>query len=139
MFAGTKAEFTQHFKDNEALYNKASNFWTNLESLSFIIVLICLILGVSFSVYYYKSYNNYPGRRYTPVHWLIFLVITIIVTFALTWGFEALAVSPIDKTAQKVEMNIAIGNAVWVILIYLITSVVCCNIGKTNAYKLFKF
>ena len=137
--SGSMTDFTKPFKDNEALYKQARSFWGHLENNSVVIFLICLVLGIALAIYYYKPYNDSPGRHYTLKHWLIFLFITFLLTFVVTFGFEYFAVTPKLSGAIGLEAKIALGNAIYASIVYFITSVIWCNIGSTNAYRLFKF
>lgn len=137
--SGSITDFTKPFKDNEALYKQARAFWGQLENYSIVIFLICLVLGIALAIYYYKPYNDSPGRHYTLKHWLLFLFITFLLTFAVTFGFEYFAVTPKLSGAIGLEAKIALGNAIYASIVYFITSVIWCNIGSTNAYRLFKF
>ena len=137
--AGSLADFTKPFKENEALYKQAKAFWDKLENSSLVIVLIFLVLGIAWAAYYYTSYNNNPGRHYTPKHWILILLVTAVVTFLVTLGFEYLAVEPKINGAFLLEVKIAIGNALYAAFAYLLTSIVWCNTLPTNAYKMFKF
>jgi membrane-associated HD superfamily phosphohydrolase len=136
---GTMADFAKPFSENKALYNQAKEFWNKLENNSLLIVLIFLVLGFAWAAYYYTSYNNSPGRHYTPKHWILLLLTTVIVTFLVTLGFEYLAVEPKINGAFLLEVKIAIANALYAAFIYLLTSIVWCNTLSTNAYKMFKF
>ena len=136
---GTMADFAKPFSENKALYNQAKGFWNKLENNSLLIVLIFLVLGFAWAAYYYTSYNNSPGRHYTPKHWILLLLTTIVVTFLVTLGFEYLAVEPKINGAFLLEVKIAIANALYAAFIYLLTSIVWCNTLSTNANKMFKF
>lgn len=136
---GTMADFAKPFSENKALYNQAKGFWNKLENNSLLIVLIFWVLGFAWAAYYYTSYNNSPGRHYTPKHWILLLLTTVIVTFLVTLGFEYLAVEPKINGAFLLEVKIAIANALYAAFIYLLTSIVWCNTLSTNAYKMFKF
>ena len=137
--AGSMTDFLKPFKENDALYNQARAFWGKLESNSMMIVIICLFFGIALAVYYYKPYNEKPGRHYTLKHWGLFLFVTFILVFAVTLGFEYLAVAPKINGAFGLEAKIALGNAIYASIVYLITSVVWCNALPTNAYRFFKF
>jgi len=137
--AGNMADFAKPFSENKALYNQAKGFWNKLENSSFVIVLIFLVLGIALAACYYTSYNNNPGRHYTPKHWILMLLVTVVVTFLVTLGFEYFAVEPKINGAFLLEVKIAIGNAVYAALAYLLTSIFWCNTLPTNAYRLFKF
>lgn len=137
--SGSMTDFTKPFKENEALYKQARAFWGQLENNSIVIFFICIVLGIALAIYYYKPYNDSPGRHYTLKHWLIFLFITFVLTFVVTFGFEYLAVTPKLSGAMGLEAKIALGNAIYASFLYFITSVVWCNVGSTNACRIFKF
>ena len=137
--AGSKSDFIKSFRDNEALYQQAKNFWTNLDKSSLLLIAIFIVLGIFCAFYYYKPYNNKPGRHYTIQHWVGFLILTFIVTLLVTFGSEYLIAEPNLKGAVGLEIKIAIGNAIYASAIYFITSLVWCNIGTTNAYRFLKF
>lgn len=137
--AGSMSDFTRPFQDNETLFNQAKAFWRHLDGSMMGVIAIMVILGIVFAAYYYKPYNDNPGRRYRPIHWLIFLSITFVVTFLITWGFEYIIVKPALNGANILEMKIALGNAIYAVVLYFVTSVVWCNFAPTNAYRLFKF
>ena len=137
--AGSMSNFTRPFQENEALFNQAKSFWRHLDGFMMVVIAIFVVLGIALAAAYYKPYNEKPGRHYRPTHWLIFLAITFVLTFAVTWGFEYIAVKPVLKGAAMLEMKVALGNAIYASVLYFITSVVWCNALPTNAYRLFKF
>lgn len=139
--AGSMNDFARPFtqRDNEELYKQAKEFWTQLDNLSIVIVLIFVILGTALAAYYYKPYNDKPGRHYTLKYWIFFFFVTFILTFSLTFGFEYFAVPPKLDGATLLEIKIAIGNAIYASLVYIVTSIVWCNVGRTNACRIFKF
>ncbi|MBE6260532.1 MAG: hypothetical protein E7107_06860 [Prevotella sp.] len=138
--AGSVNDFARPFKqrENEELYKQAKTFWSQLENSSIVIILIFVFLGIALAAYYYKPYNDAPGRHYTLKHWIIFLLITFILTFLVTLGFEYFAVPPKLEGALMLETKIALGNAIYASVFYFVVSVVWCNIGPTNACRIFK-
>lgn len=136
--AGSMTDFVNQFKNNEALYNQARAYWSKLESSSSIIFIIFLVLGILMAVIYYQPYNNRPGRHYTPIHWIVFLAITFILTFFVTWGFEYIAVPPKLDGAAMLQGKIAIGNALYASGLYVVVSLFWCLFLPTNAYRLIK-
>ena len=137
--AGSMADFTNQFKNNESLYNQAKAYWDKLDSLSAIIFIILVVLGIAMAYIYYQPYNNKPGRHYHPRHWFYFLLATIILTFLVTWGFEYLAIPPKIKGSGGILLRIAFCNAIYSLIPYIIISIIWCYIFPTNAYRLFKF
>ena len=136
--AGSMTDFVNQFKNNEALYNQARAYWSKLESSSSIIFIIFLVLGILMAVIYYQPYNNRPGRHYTPIHWIVFLAITFILTFFVTWGFEYIAVPPKLDGAAMLQVKIAICNALYASGLYVVVSLFWCLFLPTNAYRLIK-
>ena len=137
--AGKMTDFLSQFQNNESLYQQARVFWNKLEGISTILLIIFLVLGILLAFFYYKPYNNRPGRHYTPAHWLFFLLVTFIAGFAVTYGVKYLMVPPRLNGAWKLEFMIALGNAIYASAVYFIVSVLWCNFLPTNAYRLFKF
>lgn len=139
-FAGSLSDFSNSFKDNEALYKQALAFWGNLENVSILIFIIFIVLGIALAAYYYKPYNDRPGRHYKLSHWAVFLIVTLFLTFAVTFGFEYLSVEPKLKGAAWLEAKIAICNAIYAAGLYVVTSFVWCNSKlPTNACRIFKW
>ena len=134
-FAGSKTDFIKAFRDNDSLYEQAIKFWDGLESLSVYILMICVVLGIGLAIYYYTIYNNHPHRHYTPQKWFLWMGITLLSVFILTLSFELLAMKPKLDGAFMLETKIALGNAVYAILIYLMISFVWCMSLPTNAYR----
>lgn len=137
--AGSMNDFAKQFKDNEALYNQAKTFWRHLEGTSIVLIAIFVVLGIALAITYYMPYNEKHGRHYRPTHWLGFMLGTFLATLAVTLGFEYIAVAPKLDGAFMVELKIALGNAIYATALYFLTSVVWCNVGPTNAYRIFKF
>ena len=137
--AGSMSDFINQFQNNEQLYAQARSFWQQLEAHSFALPIIILVLGIGFAAFYYKPYNDMPHRHYKPLHWLLFLVVTFVVTFLVTWGYEYVSVPPRLQGANWLEVKIAIANALYTSGCYFLTSVVWCYFCPTNAYRFFKF
>lgn len=136
---GTMADFAKPFSDNKALYNQARGFWNKLDNVSIVIVFSFLVFGIALAAYYYTQYNEKPGRRYTPKHWAIILLVTTILTFFVTLGFEYGSVKPKLDGAFMLEVKVAAANALYAAGLYLLTSFVWCNFGfRTNAYRFLK-
>lgn len=135
--AGSMTDFVNQFKENETLYQQARIWWRQLEQLSILIVII-IVLGALLAVWYYKPYNEQPGRHYKPKYWFVFLGTTFILTLLTTFLLEYIAVGPRLQGALSVEIRIALGNAMYATMLYFITSFVWCNWLPTNAYRLFK-
>lgn len=139
LFTGKMTDFLSQFQNNDSLYQQARVLWNKLEGISTILLIIFLVVGIALAFFYYKPYNNRPGRHYTPKHWVIFLIVTFAVAFILTLGFEYISVAPHLKGALLLETKIALGNGIYASALYILVSVLWCNALPTNAYRLFKF
>ncbi len=141
LFTGKMTDFLSQFQNNESLYQQARVFWNKLEGISTILLIIFFVVGIALAFFYYKPYNNRPGRHFTPAHWLFFFLITFLAGFAVTYGIEYFMVPPRLNGAWKIEFMIALGNAIYASIVYLIVSIIWCNANAlpTNAYRLFKF
>ena len=136
--AGGMTDFTRQFQDNENLFKQAQSFWNKLESVSIWILLIFIVLSILLVVIYYQPYNNTAGRHYKPTHWAVFLLLTFIGTFGVTWLFEYIAVAPKLPGALLLEMKIALCNAIYASVLYFVLSLLWCLFLQTNAYRLIK-
>ena len=134
LFAGSMTDFVNQFRHNEALYNQAKTYWNKLESVSLIVVIIFLFFGLFLTIYYYQPYNNRPGRHYTPKHWCIFLIITFVLTFLVTWGFEYLALPPRLDGATLLQIKIALGNSIYALGLYIVFSWIWCQFKYNCKY-----
>lgn len=137
--AGSMSSFTKPFQESDALFDQAKAFWRHLEGSTMITIAIFVVLGILLAVIYYKPYNDKPGRHYRPTHWLLFLIVTFVLTLLVTWGYEYVAVKPVLYGALMLEFKVALGNAIYATALYFVTSLVWCVALPTNAYRLFKF
>lgn len=137
--AGTMNDFAKQFTENEVLYNQARAFWNSLDNIAGIIIALFVIIGSGMAAYYYKPYNDMPGRHYHPKHWLILLCITFVITLIVTLVIEYFFATPKLNGAWLVEVKAAFGNAVYASGMYFLISLFWCNFLPTNAYRLFKF
>lgn len=137
---GSMSDFCKTFQNNEVLYNQAKSFWNKLDSDSIWIVIIFVALGIFWAAYYYHTFNNKPGRHYKPKYWIIFLIVTFILTLALTLAFEYFAVTPRPKGYFLLEFKLALANSLYASVVYLFVSWIWCQLNlPTNAYRLIKF
>ena len=137
---GTMSDFARQFQDNETLYNQARKFWSNLEASSIIIVGIFIVLGLIMAYTYYKPFNDKPGRHYKPKYWWLFLGITFILSFLITLGAAYFMVPPKIDGSFVLELKIALANAIYSIIVYVLISWIWCQFNlPTNAYRYLKF
>lgn len=135
---GPKSEFTKPFRDNEELLEKANSFWKEVESYTLCYILTFVIIGIVLALVYYTYYNNKPGRHYHPKYWLMFGCFSLVFSFVATWLCQLLLLGTEIQGAVRLELTISSVNVLYVALLYLVMSVICCNTLSTNAYKIFK-
>ena len=137
---GTMSDFAKQFQENETLYNQARKFWINLEASSIIIVGLFIVLGLIMAYTYYKPFNDKPGRHYKPKYWWLFLGITFILSFLITLGAAYFMVPPKIDGSFVLELKIALANAIYSIIVYVLISWIWCQFNlPTNAYRYLKF
>ena len=137
--AGSMADFTSQFKNNESLFRQAREYWSKLEATSVIILMIFIIVGITMTTLYYGPYNNLPGRHFRPIHWLYFLGATFLVTLLLTWCCVGCLEPSSLHGVDVLHFKLAIGNAIYASILYLIFSWVWCQLNlPTNACRIFK-
>lgn len=137
--AGSAANFTSQFKNNENLFNQARAYWSKLEASSVIVLATFIVLGIAMAITYYQPYNNAPGRHYKPAHWLKFFGGTFVVTLLLTWGYLHFAAPSSINGVSVLHLKIALGNALYASGLYFICSWIWCQFNlPTNACRIFK-
>lgn len=137
--SGTKADFVKTFGDNDNLRQQADIFWRNLENTAPYLIAIGLVLSFFFARSYYTWYNNQPGRHYKPSHWFVGQLICFGTVCLGSFLMENLLLNLSLKGTMGIVINVSFFNALIAFILYLIISVIWCNIRKTNAYKYFKF
>lgn len=137
--AGSKSDFTRQFRNSETILAQANKFWGTLESYSIFILLVFMFIGIIMASIYFGPYNNKPGRHYHLRYWFIFMLVTLIVAFTATIGFECIACPPQLDGALVLELKIALGNSIYAVGMYLLISFVWCNTLLTNACRILKF
>ena len=137
---GTMSDFVKQFQNNETLYDKARAFWGDLESHSIVFIFLFLGIGIGIAYFYYKSFNNKPGRHYKPIHWWKFLALTFFISILLTLGVEYILIPPTIKGSFVLELKLAFANAIYSSLVYVLISWIWCQFNlPTNAYRYLKF
>lgn len=137
--AGDKADFIKAFQDNEAMFKRAQEFWTSLESEAIILTGIFILCGVFVAWCYYKPYNEIPGRHYKLKYWFIFLLIALALSLVLTLLFEFITLNTGIGDSSILLVKIALTNALYAAGVYFLTSLIWCNFLPTNACRIFKF
>lgn len=133
----SKAKFLNQFT-NDNLKSQADAVWRQLEGVTHWLVILMVVLGIGLAAYYYKPYNEQPGRHYRVSHWFGFGLIAIALTFAGTLCMEYLLIKTnLRDNISSLYMMVALNNAIYCAIVYGITSVVWCNFFPTNAYRFF--
>ncbi|WP_305156519.1 hypothetical protein [uncultured Muribaculum sp.] len=133
-----KGKFLDSFH-NDNLKNQAELVWRSLDGWTPWLLLIMAVLGIGLAAYYYKPYNDMPGRHYKVSHWAIWGIISVALTFIATLCIEYFGIKTNLRTGlNNIYILIALNNAIYCAILYFVTSVVWCFIGPTNAYRLFK-
>ena len=79
------------------------------------------------------------ARKYRIRHWVIWLVITAVVTIGLTMILGNAMVSSTLKEQVGFILRISLINGLYASAIYFITSFIICNLPvSTNAYRFLK-
>ncbi len=133
----SKGKFLNGF--NEQLRQQADLVWKQLDGLTLILLAVGIILGIGLAIYYYTGYNELPGRHYKVKHWVIWGVISFVITLLATVLIEYIGI----KTNLNIGLTsfywlCALNNALYCIALYFVTSFVWCNFLRTNAYKFLK-
>ena len=137
---GTMSDFTKQFQDNDTLYRQAKAFWSNLESYSIFFVLLFILGGIGIAWFYYKPFNNQAGRHYKPKYWWIWGAVTFALSLLVTSVFEYLILPPKVDGSFVLELKIAVANAIYSSLVYVLISWIWCQFNiSTNAYRYLKF
>lgn len=124
---------------NDSLKSQATAVWSRLSDLTPLLLIIMIILGVGLGAYYYKPYNDLPGRHYKVYHWGIVGIIATCLTFGITLLIEYFGIKTNLHTGlTSLYLMTALSNAIYCAAFYLITSIVWCNFLPTNAYKFLK-
>lgn len=136
--AGDKADFIKPYQNNESMFQRAQSFWNSLESEAIILAIIFVICGLLMAYWYYKPFNDMPGRHYKLKYWNIFLLMASVLSLLLTLAFEFIMLNTGIGGSSMVLVKIALTNALYSAVVYLAVSVIWCNFFPTNACRIFK-
>lgn len=136
----SRGKFLQEFSGNDQLKAQAEQVWRQLDGLSTVLLILTAVLGIGLAIYYYTGYNEMPGRHYKIKHWSIWATIAFILSLVGTAIIEYVGIKTNIRTGlTSLYWLCALNNALYCLIIYFLTSLVWCNIGRTNAYKFLKF
>lgn len=117
-----QADFLEHFKNNDAMYNQARLLWSKLDQTTIWFLIVFIVLAFIFSFVYYGPYNNKPHRHYKVKCWLKWMMITVVSSFVISLVVGLIMIqSPLDARAG-LFCRISLVNAVYSALLYLINS-----------------
>lgn len=133
-FIPSKVEILNAYQ-NDNIKQVAEQFVNDLDSLSLLLFIIALFVGAIGAFVYYYVLNLRAGRMYKISKWAMVMIFTLIAAwaFALISGF-GIASSELD-ISTSIILRFTIPVFFWTFLFYFTTSFVCCNFGKTNAYR----
>mgnify|MGYP001058773855 FL=1 len=135
-----QADFLNHFKNNDTLYNQARGLWSKLDSCTVWFIVAFVVIALVFAIIYYGPYNNKPRRHYKVKHWLIWMGITTLVTFVVTLVIGLIMVKSPLAARYGLILRVSGVNVLYGIGIYFIAALLVCNMPflKTNAYRFLK-
>ena len=136
----TQADFLNHFKNNNTLYNQARVLWSKLDACTVWFIITFIVIALLFAIIYYGPYNNKPGRHYKVKHWFLWMIISAAVTFIVTLVIGLILVK--SPLAARIGMILRISgiNILYSIGVFFIVALLVCNVSflKTNAYRFLK-
>lgn len=135
-----QADFLNHFKNNDTLYNQARALWSKLDSCTVWFIVAFVVIALVFAIIYHGPYNNKPRRHYKVKHWLIWMGITTLVTFVVTLVIGLIMVKSPLAARYGLILRVSGVNVLYGIGIYFIAALLVCNMPflKTNAYRFLK-
>ncbi|MBP5517601.1 MAG: hypothetical protein J6X91_02925 [Bacteroidales bacterium] len=135
-----QADFLNHFKNNNTLYNQARVLWSKLDACTVWFIITFIVIALLFAIIYYGPYNNKPGRHYKVKHWFLWMIISAAVTFIVTLVIGLILVK--SPLAARIGMILRISgiNILYSIGVFFIVALLVCNVSflKTNAYRFLK-
>ncbi len=135
-----QADFLNHFKNNDELYNQARALWSKLDSCTGWFIVAFALIALVFAFIYYGPYNNKPRRHYKVKHWLIWMLITAAVTFVITLAMGIIMVQSNLSARFGLIFRFSSVNVLYSVVVYFIVAILVCNMPflKTNAYRFLK-
>ena len=139
IYLGSMNDFTRQFQNNEVLYNQARAYWNKLDDLTIVFIPILLVAGIGMAYWYYKPFNNKPGRHYRPKYWWYFGGGAALLSVVLTSMFGYALAYPKLNGASGLLVQIVCINALYAAFVYIVISLIWCNYMPTNAYRYLCF
>lgn len=126
--------FVNSFDSN--VQNIAKNFWHDLNGIALLFIATALVVGIVTCWYYYGPYNNQPGRHYKPSYWGWFMLICFLFALIATLVIEHLIKTTLNGAGMTMFW-IALQNATYSIIFYVLMSIIWCKCLPTKAYRIF--
>lgn len=133
-FVGTESKFVDSVA--EGSQDLATSYWDSLNSACLFFILFLVVISIILCVYYFTAYNEQPHRHYRRTHWIGFYIGTVLFEFVGTAFLGYLLTKPTVKGSGFLIWEIAVGNAVYSIIIFGVLSVIWWLFLPTNAYRL---
>lgn len=130
----TKKAYLAPYADDESAKKAATKLWTSVDKGDFIPFLAMLALAIIICWMYYFPFNKQPGRHYHPKYWAIFLVITLLAVFGLSFALLNFAIAKNASFDIWFLVKCSLMNTLYAAFVYLITSAIINRTGKSNAY-----
>lgn len=136
LFFPSKKEYLAKYADNETAKKVATKLWNSLDSQSWYLLLIMIAITIIVALLYFFPFNNRPGRHYLPKYWCSFGLGALFATFFATIIECHIAVNNVGFD-YSLLFNVAITNALYAFIIYVIISFLIFRSGRSNAYPYF--
>lgn len=140
---GPQNAFLLPYRDNEALFARAQEFWHSLQNYEVGLIICALVVGILFAILYYTAWNKIArpgGYHYRIRHWFLFWGVSFIICFAGSFYlYDFVKYKNINSIAQGFQFSLSFCNGILCLIIFFIVSLLWCNWGKTNAYPFLKF
>jgi hypothetical protein len=134
----TKGEFLSQYANNDNLRNQANALWKQLENIKPILYIVAVVIALAFCVYYYKWYNEKPGRHYKIEYWLRHFLYSGLATAIATFILECFLIKT-NLDAWSLYMGRVVICTAISLGMYFLASWLWCSCLPTNAYRFLKF
>lgn len=133
-FVGTESKFLDSVPQGSQ--DIAESYWDSLNSACLFIVIFLLLASIGSCVSYFTWYNDIPGRHYKRTHWWGFFIFNAVFSVLGTAALGYILTSPTVKGSSWLIWDIALGNCIYAVAIFVILSVIWWLFLPTNAYRL---
>ena len=130
----TKKAYLAPYVDDDSAKKAATKLWTSVDKGDFIPFLAMLSLVIIICWMYYFPFNKQAGRHYHPKYWALFLVITLLSVFGLSFVLLNFTIAKNASFDVWFLVKCSLMNTLYAALVYIITSAIINRTGKSNAY-----